>query len=190
MKKQAILKASNTENPVVGKFYNVPCAKCKNDWGGVQYIPIIGAKHVGKDFFDEPHYHVDGRFCDTDNPVINMDDEGRTNGIIGTSRSLTVGWVFDSIEIKRRKCKRLTTGIIPPISRRGFDESRFGTWAKKMIGKSCKGKKCPHLGTAMMECEGRLVCPLHNLASDFAQESIEGLAHFKSGYLGVYKFDK
>ncbi len=190
MKKQATLTASNIENPIVGKFYNVPCSKCVDPWGGIEYVPVIGARHVDKDFFEEAHYHIDGRFCDTDSPVVNMDDEGRTNGIIGTNRSLTVGWVFDSIEVKRRKCKRLTTGINPPISKRDFDKSRFGVWAKEMIGKSCKGKRCPHLGTTMMECEGRLVCPLHNLVSDVAQESIEGLAHFKSGYLDVYTFGK
>ena len=191
MKKQATLTASNIENPIVGKFYNVPCAKLVNDSGRVVYIPVIGAKHIDKDFFDEAHYHIDGRFCPINNPIAVLDNEGRTNKVLSTKENgIFERYVFDSIEVKRKKCRRLTTGTNPPVKMHSFDKSRFGTWAKKMIGKSCKGKKCPHLGTTMMECEGRLVCPLHNLASDVAQENIEGLAHFKSGYLDIYTFGK
>jgi uncharacterized Zn finger protein (UPF0148 family) len=35
-----------------------------------------------------------------------------------------------------------------------------------MIGKSCKGKKCPHFGANMIEKNGELVCPIHNLKGD------------------------
>lgn len=37
------------------------------------------------------------------------------------------------------------------------------TWYNSFLGKSCAGKKCPHLGTTMIEQEGKLVCPLHKL---------------------------
>lgn len=53
---------------------------------------------------------------------------------------------------------RLTTGINPPTHAKNYND-----WYKSMIGKSCAGKKCPHLGTIMIEQDGVLVCPLHNL---------------------------
>lgn len=34
------------------------------------------------------------------------------------------------------------------------------------MGSYCKGRKCPHLGTAMLEKGGVLVCPMHNLTAN------------------------
>ena len=45
-------------------------------------------------------------------------------------------------------------------------------WYNSYIGKSCKGKKCPHLGQVMIEHGDRYVCPLHNLVGSKATETI------------------
>ena len=48
----------------------------------------------------------------------------------------------------------------------------YWTWYKSMIGKSCKGRRCPHFGTMMHERDGKLICPLHNLEGDIETELI------------------
>lgn len=40
------------------------------------------------------------------------------------------------------------------------------------VGKSCKGKKCPHFGTTMIEKDGVLICPLHNLKGSLKTSKI------------------
>jgi len=64
----------------------------------------------------------------------------------------------------------LTTGllsphVVPPV--KGWKE-----WYANYIGKSCKGRKCPHYGTHMLEVNGSLLCPLHHLKGDIETETI------------------
>lgn len=162
-------KLTETTVVEVGKYYLVPCAKQSNN-GAVWFTPVIGPEHADKQFvFTKKHYHIDGRFS---GPEQGVNENGRTNLIICTETD-KMEWPlnirkFEGIEWKRRKCKRLTTGIIiggtPPL---------YKEWYKSYVGKSCAGKRCPHLGTQMHEAPGgKLVCPLHNLIADKETEII------------------
>jgi hypothetical protein len=39
----------------------------------------------------------------------------------------------------------------------------YERWYKGYAGKNCKGRKCPHYGTEMLEREDLQVCPMHGL---------------------------
>jgi hypothetical protein len=150
------------ENTVleVGKFYNVRCAEIKNGKTNEThcFVPIIGNPHKDNQFsVNYSHYHIDGRFA-TENDTYPVDEYGKTNLIIQTDKSQEWVYFISGIVIKRKKCKRLTTGIKPPGT-----ATKYHTWYKSMIGKKCKGKKCPHLGTTMLDQDGKWICPLHNL---------------------------
>lgn len=158
-----------SENKIeVGKFYNVPCAAIYRGNGKfIGYVPIIGEAHKDKQIgVDFSHYHIDGRFS-SQNDYYTTDEYGKTNGVISLKPIGDVLAFCKRIEIKKRKCKRLTTGINPPPSAK-----KYWDWYRTMVGKSCKGKKCPHLGVDMFEENGKLVCPLHKLIGDIKTEKI------------------
>ncbi len=159
------------ENTVVevGKMYNVRCAVIKAGYSDeiVGCTPIIGERHKDVQFgVDYIHYHVDGRFARRGD-WIEVDEEGKTNAIVEIFKVSESRTYMGEVVIRKRKCKRLTTGIKPPPK-----AEKYNAWYKTMIGKSCKGRKCPHLGTKMMEENGVLVCPLHNLHGDLITEKI------------------
>ncbi|MEE6129146.1 hypothetical protein V2E39_17225 [Chryseobacterium arthrosphaerae] len=164
------------ENTVVevGQYYLVKCAIMSN--GKREYfLPVIGEIHNDKQFgFPHKHIHIDGRFCgETEKREIIIDAEGKTNQICTFPESRSEFTVKGFVN-RKRKCKRLTTGIKPPRRSRFYD-SPFYKWVESMKGKSCRGKKCPHLGTKMFEEDGILVCPLHNLISDENHDIIVGV---------------
>lgn len=173
-------KVIDENTPVeVGKYYLVKCAILSND-KNEHIIPVIGEVHNDKQFgFIHKHIHADGRFCGTrEMEHVHMDPNGKTNFVLtfpGSPNPYTVRGFTEKI----RKCKRLTTGIKPPNKHTNvYGEpiaSPFHDWVETMKGKSCKGKKCPHLGTTMFEENGVLICPLHNLISDEKQEIIVGV---------------
>lgn len=157
----------------VGKYYKVVCMECKHiDWQDkveVLFVPIIDILHRDPQFGPKLfHYHVDGRFANKKVQSEFCMNEGRTN---------TAVWMYDQnqrwvavkkIE-KKLQCKRSDTGIITDTLK--YD-SRYWKWYRSMIGKSCAGKKCPHLGTEMLERNWKLVCPMHGLTGDIATEKI------------------
>lgn len=152
----------------LGKLYLVKCALMKSDWASYS-IPVIGSFHRDQQLgFDKMHYHIDGRFTGKKNYFHReVDENGRTNHLVHNDPP--GGFQIKSIVYKKLICKRLTTGIkVPPP-----EESRaYRKWYASMIGKSCKGRKCPHLGFTMQEENGRLVCPLHNLQGSLQTETI------------------
>lgn len=160
----------------VGKYYKVLCAvmdgyKCK-------YWPVIGPIHKDQQLgVDVTHIHHDGRFVK--NGTIYPVHNGITNSII----NLDGASAFTGFTVKRMKCLRLKTGIKPP---EGINEltgkphaEKYWNWYKTMVGKSCKGKKCPHLGTTMHKRGGKLVCPLHNLTGCAKKEVIVDIKKIK-----------
>lgn len=154
----------------IGKFYNVKCAEVKNGFNHNTfcYVPVIGEKHKDPQFgVDWVHYHIDGRFS-TEKDYYDVDSLGRTNRVLSAVpiEKWQSDYVF-KIVVKRRKCRRLTTGLIPPSH-----ANKYWDWYKTMVGKSCAGKKCPHLGTAMVEIEGQLICPLHSLIGNLKTNKI------------------
>ncbi len=150
------------EKLVVGNYYNVTCAIVKCNHGQVKHIPVIGSEHRDPQFGSKiAHLHIDGRFATT----FYTDDKGQTNTPVWTEGFYGEG--FAGTTVVRMKCKRLTTGL------RVVDPGNpYKDWYTTMIGKSCAGRKCPHRGTHMLERNGRLLCPLHNLQGDIETETI------------------
>lgn len=160
----------------IGKFYLVQCAKMVNEFGAFYFVPVIGKAHSDNQFgFPDKHIHIDGRFVnESDFSKLLMDEHGKTNVVCSYPPSRSY-FVIESLGYRKMKCKRLTTNINPP--RRGGISERnnmYFKWVDSMVGKSCKGKKCPHLGTIMHEENGILVCPLHNLKGCIEKEIITG----------------
>lgn len=159
----------------VGKYYMVNHAKMVDRYGESEktthYVPIIGIYHKDEQFGVKfPHYHVDGRFISKNKylPSATIDENGKTNNIV--SNDDTIGaWKISEIVNLKVRCFRLTTGINPPDN-----AVKYWDWYTKQIGKSCAGKRCPHLGTLMHEKDGVLVCPLHNLIGNLETEKIMG----------------
>lgn len=163
-------------NYEVGKYYNVPCAELRNCNGGlIEYVPIIGGLHKDIQFgVTFKHYHVDGRFV-YGKRYINVDNDGKTNQILVPKQSVkNYDNYVSAVVIKKKMCKRLTTGIDPPPKAKQYHQ-----WYTSMIGKDCKGKKCPHLGTTMLEHNGKWICPLHNLFGDPKTETIVPIPNIK-----------
>lgn len=159
------------EQLIVGKYYNVKCAIVQV-YGKDRLVPIIGILHKDAQFdFVKEHYHIDGRFTSGRGNPYDTNSLGHTNGVVTTDNSNVNSDngnnTFKGIIVKRMKCKRLTTGLsyIPPAS-------KVMKWKRTMIGKSCKGRKCPHLGVHMHERDGVLYCPLHGLRGDIVKEVI------------------
>jgi len=160
----------------VGKFYNVRCAKMirhANDF--TYYMPIIGIAHDDNSFSSiGKHYHVDGRFVGKHEGQFIAFDKGFTNNVCefdGPFHKENPYRMFvGDVVVRRRKCKTLLTGVKPPDE--AYKKGKFAKWYNSMIGKSCAGKKCPHLGTTMHERDGKLVCPLHNLIGCIETEKI------------------
>lgn len=162
-------KVTEEINLVVGKFYLVPCAKLVKRFSPFKtiFVPIIGIKHKDVQFgVDYNHYHIDGRFSKIGD-VYGVDSLGKTNGIIDSDNEKYIAYITEEIVFKKLKCKRLTTGIKPPDN-----SGKYHTWYKTMIGKSCAGKRCPHLGTMMLEEDGVFLCPLHGLIGDHKTNKI------------------
>lgn len=154
----------------VGKVYTVPHAILERLNGQVSKVPINPFKHkdpqFGADFY---HYHIDGRFS--------MDSWARRHFAI--ERGLTNHAIHDTgyyvmkgiVHIDKR-CIRLTTGTKPPLANWKGEISKWAKWKETMVGKSCAGRKCPHLGTTMIEINGKLICHLHALEGDLQTEVI------------------
>jgi hypothetical protein len=153
----------NSFEPEVGKFYLVKCAKMLEQYSGkIHYTPIIGEKHSDDAFgvfWD--HYHIDGRF--TDNKTNERFDivNGHTNVIIATDRK-DYPHIFQGIELKKKKCQRLITGIEPPEYARA---KKYWDWRKSMSGKKVRNGICPHRGVKMHDKGDVFVCPLHGLVA-------------------------
>lgn len=158
-----------TENtvPVLGEFYMVPCAKRKHHGGKVDYIPVIGNEHSDPQLgFSMKHFHIDCRFIKRAS-TFDITKDGKTSAAINTEYKFPF-IRFLGIVYQKRKCVRLTTGL--NITPSGYEI--YGNFYAKYLGKSCKGKRCPHLGTTMHECDGVLRCPLHDLIGDLKTETI------------------
>lgn len=170
----------------VGKWYSVAHARIEMCWHTKKTfdIPVIPFLHRDAQFgADFNHYHVDGRFS---NPLplrFSIDENGMTNCAVIVDfpkqdfRNGYREYIVLEIVYKRRKCKRLTTGVKPPINQGSWSQtpnapSLYAKWYNSMVGKNCKGRKCPHLQTTMIELSGELICPLHNLRGDIKKEII------------------
>lgn len=160
------------ENTIVevGKFYLVKHAVVLSGYSDqfLYFVPTIGNIHKDLQFSGPySHLHIDGRFVKKYD-YYGVDSLGRTNHILRYGKDKVSGNLyFLETTYLKRKCIRTTTGINPPEK-----ANKYFEWYNSMIGKSCAGKRCPHLGTTMHERDGVLVCPLHNLNGDMKTEKI------------------
>lgn len=160
-------------NYEVGKTYKVRCIELLNQNDVVfAVVPIIGELHRDPQFgVDQFHYHIDGRFAANNCPIPHTD--GKTNSVVwaGDRTEYWPPYKTGNIVYRRLKCKRESTGIVPP------EKGKYQDWYSSFVGQSCKGKRCPHLGQEMIEENGLLVCPLHNLKGCPEKEVIVPFTH-------------
>jgi hypothetical protein len=146
---------------VQGEKYSIPCAEITiREDSRVYYLPVIDLPHSDPAFdFPHHHYHIDGRF----------DIHPRMKHRLGIHDGFTLTVIltegtdlysFNCI-VNQLTCEQKFTGLaVPP------GNEKYLRWYRDYIGRSCAGRKCPHLGTAMLAQDGRLVCPLHGLTAD------------------------
>ncbi len=148
----------------LGKWYLVAHAILYKGQGTL--VPVHPLHHKDVHFsIKVPHFHIDGRFrIPSGIRTSFFMTGGRTNNVIMTEEQKDSGEFFPNVTIvyRRRKCIRLETGVRPPKTKSGM----YWDWYGEYVGKSCKGKMCPHLGTVMVERDGRLECPLHGLIAN------------------------
>lgn len=153
-------KIDKVLEPVVGKFYWVPCAHTHND-AIYPVIPILHkdpdiAPHIGR------HYHHDGRFTGrlSTGESFRLD---KTNYVVPVED-------VKFIKYQIRKCMSRVGGL---EGKPGRDQV-FKEWADTQIGRRCLGTKCPHKGAQMVLEDGLLVCPMHNLIADPKTQKVVG----------------
>lgn len=148
---------------IVGELYEVPCAALRWDDGRVYHIPVIDHFHADAQFgFPDKHYHIDGRFEMEPRMRHQLKvADGHTSSVIVQRCSL-----YELMGISKRlvKCTGTVTGLRLPES--GDNAALYQTWYDNYVGRDCRGRRCPHFGTEMLETDGRLVCPLHHLTAD------------------------
>lgn len=165
---------------VVGKIYSVCHARLlfRRRTTTKRLIPILPLLHKDTQFgADFMHYHIDARFH-----ISNFLKEWFRieNGITNTAiihhieeYKKIVTYEVLGLTYINKKCIGLQTGVNPPIRKKySGGLSLWAVWYESMIGKSCAGRKCPHLGTTMMKQGDRLVCPMHNLIGSVKKEVI------------------
>ena len=147
---------------VTGEIYQVPCAILlwKED-SRAYFVPVIDLPHTDLAFdFPHRHYHIDGRFEIHPRIAHRLQiNDGYSATILVTENGAL--YDFKGIAKQKLKCVRMETGLaIPSCS------EKYLNWYAGYIGQTCKEKRCPHLGTGMLEQDGKLVCPLHGLTAD------------------------
>jgi hypothetical protein len=154
----------------IGKKYNVCCAKLRwKDDEQIYYIPVFKHLHADPQFgVIHQHYHIDGRF--EIHPRMRhwlKINNGHTASVIVTHAQS--GYIFEGIQWQSLKFERFETGLFfdpSPNEKQIENRSKYNEWYLGYIGHQCKGRRCPHYGTEMLEKDGNLVCPLHHLTAD------------------------
>jgi len=147
-----------------GFSYSIPCARLRwRDNGQVYHVPVFDHLHADPQFgFPQAHYHIDGRF--DFHPRMKHFfrlREGKTLSVISHASK-----IYDilKIEFSLSLCVRNETGL--NFGSAGENISKYRAWYAGFVGQECRGKRCPHFGTEMLEIGGQLVCPMHGLTAD------------------------
>lgn len=170
------------ENPIVGKFYDVPCIRAIST---DRFVAILPHKHTDMQFGSEvaakPHYHFDTRFfAKHDYQLLATDFRERCASVHVVSPehaewAVRFGYRnYDEIRVLKRKCQSTFTGHMKAQLSSG---SKAAAWYRSQIGKSCAGRICPHFRQPMLERDGVLECPYHGLIGDPKTEKIIGNIH-------------
>ncbi|UOE52599.1 hypothetical protein MTO98_16095 [Mucilaginibacter sp. SMC90] len=151
-----------------GRCYERPCAIVRTSDGREYAIPVFDHLHADPQFgFPHKHYHIDGRFYME--PRMGHEyrlHAGHTSAVIRPGNETPK---FLRIETRILPCVQTQTGLTfpeTPTKSQSDNLERYEQWYASYIGKSCAGKRCPHFGTEMLDKDGRLVCPMHELTAD------------------------
>jgi hypothetical protein len=153
---------------LIGETYDITCAEIRLKEDSRHYcIPVFNHLHADAQFnFPHQHYHIDGRFEIHPRMSHRLNiHEGLTRTVILPEGSNT----YDFVGLVSQKLVyvREYTGLLFPSSASTPDTLRlYKDWYSSYIGRSCKGRKCPHFGTTMLEKDGKLECPMHHLTAD------------------------
>jgi hypothetical protein len=154
----------------VGEYYKITCAEImmKGD-GGIYHIPVFNHLHADPQFgFHQKHYHIDGRFYVHPRIIHQFSiKDGYPAAVIVREYGGT--YTFVRVIVKEIQCVRVETGLMIPDSPTKEQKPKvdlYDRWYQGFVGQICAGRKCPHLGTDMLEKDGKLVCPMHNLMAD------------------------
>lgn len=155
--------AHKISNLVIGKKYLVSHAEMKKNYQNNFnfYVPVLPHFHQDGAFSPAPeHYHIDKRFSlsQAAKSALTLPSGKLTEIVINSTWETCTG-----IKFFVRKCLRLDNILTIPDSPKG---DKYREWYQQQIGKSCAGKHCPHYGTTMIEVEGKIYCPMHNLHAD------------------------
>ncbi len=156
----------------VGRIYRVPCARVVSPGGRIEWLPVHGPEHSDPEIgATTRHIHIDTRFMRGSTAAATLTGAGTTHTAVFTEGGW---WEFTGIYQRLRRCHRTRTGIDLVHTGR-LPTKYYEEWLPRMVGKRCRGRRCPHRGVEMQECPGGLLlCPLHNLVADAATETIIG----------------
>lgn len=148
---------------IIGKVYEVTCAELRWDDGRIYYVPVIDLLHADPQFgFPYEHFHIDGRFEMEPRMRHQLHVvDGRTSTVIVTRCK---NYELQGIVKRPVRCTGTATGLRLPES--GQNAVLYADWYAGYVGMTCKGRRCPHFGTPMLDQGNRLVCPMHHLSAD------------------------
>lgn len=159
-----------------GQCYRVPCVKIRKDNGKIEWVPVVGEAHSDPQFGRHAvfnHFHVDARFVNI-TYVANISKSGTTHHVVYQDHPDLDYKVLD-FRPRLRRCHRLVSALLIRDYNYESTPALYMLWLKTMLGKKCKGTRCPHRGTEMIEVKGGLkVCPMHNLVACSKSEKIIG----------------
>jgi hypothetical protein len=154
--------------PVVGKFYLVPCVKYRGAW-----FPVIGPPHDDVEHIGVPdhHYHYDVRFLNKKDVGGFMRRRVVKRRPTCTPEEFAMIWfvptdsIYYGLQYKPMKCKRRMPDFPVVV---GFFPA---PWKQKLEraykGASAKCGRCPHRGMDLRSLpvkDGVVVCNGHGLA--------------------------
>jgi len=159
-----------TSEPIVGKFYLVPCIYVDG-----QLVPIIGQPHADPELgIDIVHYHHDTRFGELDDFLI-----GTSVQIAATrfpKEEVAIGvvtpqsWADASPKLQKLQCRR---SMIEFPDR---DRKKYEIFHKKYVGQSVKCGRCPHrnmpLESLPQDGQGNVICSGHGLKIDMNKKIV------------------
>lgn len=160
-----------TTEPIVGKFYFVPCVESR--YGG--FLPVIPIWHEEGAYAPsiDSHYHFDVRFF-TENQLssrynFSSKAEATMAGIARETPTI-LGRAIKNKEVvwRKLKCRR----EMPNMPRPFF----FSKIEKDFIGRKALCGKCPHRGFPLeslpKDANGMVICNGHGLKIDMNRKKV------------------
>lgn len=148
--------------PVVGKYYLVPCVEISR---GV--FPIIGEPHTDIELgIEAKHFHHDLRFMPNklleESFISTMTDEERS--------MFTITNAPQKVFFKKMKCRRVMP-VFMLVKRKEYQNLH-----KNYVGKSIKCGRCPHrnmpLESLPQDEDGNVICNGHGLKINMREKKV------------------